>query len=180
MSINIAKASEGEFYPFQFHIDVEDDVLSGYEARFDGNVLVSGTYVVNSSNVYIDSTLTYSIIFACDRCLSEVKKDFVTKCTASFYLLGETASEGWYPYTNNLVDMTEPIRQEIILNLPSRVLCKPDCKGLCSNCGTNLNETTCDCDKLQFSENITPDNPFEVLKNLKKSTGGANNGSSKG
>ena len=57
--------------------------------------------------------------------------------------------------------------EEIILNLSTRVLYKPECKGLCQVCGTNLNEKNCDCDKLQTSDNITPNNPFSVLKNLK-------------
>ena len=36
---------------------------------------------------------------------------------------------------------------ELALQLPMRVLCREDCKGLCSRCGVNLNHTTCDCDQ---------------------------------
>jgi uncharacterized protein len=41
------------------------------------------------------------------------------------------------------VDMDEDIRQEIILNLPTRILCREDCKGLCVDCGVNLNHQEC-------------------------------------
>lgn len=167
MSINIAKANQGEFYPFDQTIKASADILSGLIARFDGDILVEGTFVVDKDNVYVDSTLTYTIIFGCDRCLCDVKKDFKVKCTASFYLEGEEEIEGYYPFKNNIVDMTVPAEQEIILHLPTRVLCKEDCKGLCHICGTNLNEKSCDCENQQNSENITPNNPFSVLKNLK-------------
>lgn len=167
MSINIAKANQGEFYPFEQTIVASENILSGFLATFDGDIAVEGTFVVDKDNVYVDSTLTYSIIFKCDRCLDDVKKDFKIRCTASFYLEGEEEIEGYYPYKNNIVDMTEPAKQEIILNLPTRVLCKDDCKGLCHICGTNLNEMSCDCENQQDSENITANNPFSVLKNLK-------------
>ena len=166
MSINIAKANQGEFYPFKLNIKANNDILSDVLATFDSDIQVEGTYVVDKNNVYIDSELSYSIIFKCARCLDDVKKDFCVRCMASFYLDGEEAQENFYPYTNNVVDMTIPVMQEIILNLPTRVLCKEDCKGLCQVCGTNLNEKSCDCDKLQNQEIITPNNPFSVLKNL--------------
>lgn len=167
MSINVAKANQGEFYPFNQTISANNDILSGQLANFDGDVAVEGSYVVSGDNVYVDSIVNYSIVFKCARCLTDVKKEFSIKCSASFYLEGEEQEEGYYPYNNNLVDMTEPVLQEIILNLPSRVLCKEDCKGLCPVCGTNLNERSCDCENQQNSEYITPNNPFSVLKNLK-------------
>ena len=167
MSINIAKANQGEFYPFKLTIKANNDILSGLLAKFDSDIEVEGTFVVDNDNVYIDSNLEYSIIFQCYRCLVDVKKDFSVRCMASFYMLGEEAIEGYYSYTNNLVDMTLPVQQEIVLNLPTRVLCNQDCKGLCPVCGINLNEGSCDCNKSQNVENNTSNNPFSVLKNLK-------------
>jgi uncharacterized protein len=43
-------------------------------------------------------------------------------------------------------------------------LCEEDCKGLCPTCGADLNEGPCACDS---SDDIDPDNPFAVLRNLK-------------
>ena len=45
----------------------------------------------------------------------------------------------------DFVDLTANIREDIILELPQRALCDPDCKGLCSRCGQNLNEGACQC-----------------------------------
>lgn len=44
-----------------------------------------------------------------------------------------------------VIDITEDIRQEVILDYPMKPLCKVSCKGLCSKCGKNLNEGPCDC-----------------------------------
>lgn len=181
MAINIAKANQGEFYPFVQTLTADDNILSGILATFTSDINIEGTFVVDNDNVYIDSILTYSIKFQCDRCLADVNKDFKIKLTASYYLEGEEEIEGYYPYNNNLVDLKEPAFQEIILNLPTRILCKPDCKGICPVCGINLNESSCDCAKQSDNSNIIArNNPFSALKDLNKSTGGANNGSSKG
>ena len=46
-----------------------------------------------------------------------------------------------------MLDVDKLIMDEIVVALPTKVLCKEDCKGLCSICGTNLNNHTCDCHK---------------------------------
>lgn len=43
------------------------------------------------------------------------------------------------------IDLGEEIRQEIIMENPTRLLCKKDCKGICPGCGVNLNEEQCKC-----------------------------------
>lgn len=41
------------------------------------------------------------------------------------------------------LDLDELVAMDILLELPTRILCREDCKGLCPKCGTNLNESTC-------------------------------------
>lgn len=48
------------------------------------------------------------------------------------------------------LDMEQLIYNEILVNWPIRVLCKDDCKGICSRCGANLNFETCDCDTAEL------------------------------
>ena len=47
---------------------------------------------------------------------------------------------------NKELDTDKLLHNEILINWPMRVLCKEDCKGICSICGKNLNHGTCDCD----------------------------------
>ena len=45
------------------------------------------------------------------------------------------------------IELSEDIRQEIILSFPAKILCKDDCKGICPGCGVNLNKEQCTCKK---------------------------------
>ena len=47
--------------------------------------------------------------------------------------------------TIEYIDLEDDLRQEILLNLPLRLLCKEDCRGLCLKCGVNLNNEKCEC-----------------------------------
>jgi uncharacterized protein len=61
----------------------------------------------------------------------------------------------------HIVDLLEVMRQDILLALPSHPLCKPDCAGFCSQCGQNLNEGPCTCEK------PLGDPRWEVLRTLR-------------
>ncbi len=61
--------------------------------------------------------------------------------------------EGW-------LDLRKPLREQILLVKPMHTLCRPDCKGLCTNCGQNLNEGACQC----RTDEIDP--RLAALKNL--------------
>jgi uncharacterized protein len=50
-----------------------------------------------------------------------------------------------FPYTGDRLDLEEAIRQNMLLSVPAYPLCKEDCRGLCSGCGTNLNIGGCGC-----------------------------------
>jgi len=71
----------------------------------------------------------------CGCCLEEVKQDWAAEFTLIFDI--EKQSE--------FIVMDEDIRQELILNLPVRIVCRDDCQGLCIECGVNLNIESCAC-----------------------------------
>ena len=48
-------------------------------------------------------------------------------------------------YENDEIDLGQLMQEQLYLALPMKPLCKDDCKGLCPNCGTNLNKAKCDC-----------------------------------
>jgi len=71
----------------------------------------------------------------CGRCLQEVKRDWEASFLVAFDIDGKT----------EFIEMDEDIRQELVLNLPLRILCREDCRGLCVDCGVNLNNESCAC-----------------------------------
>lgn len=48
-------------------------------------------------------------------------------------------------YRDDQIDLRQLMDEQFYLTLPMKPLCREECKGLCSNCGVNLNETTCKC-----------------------------------
>ena len=60
------------------------------------------------------------------------------------------------------LDLKEAIREEVILSQTLLVLCDPDCKGLCPQCGVNLNEESCECSVEEA------DPRWDALRALKK------------
>ncbi len=46
---------------------------------------------------------------------------------------------------HHILDLTEVLRQDVLVAFPVHALCRDDCKGLCPTCGKNLNEGSCDC-----------------------------------
>ena len=49
-------------------------------------------------------------------------------------------------YKDDTIDLRQLMEEQFYLALPMKPLCRVDCKGLCANCGTNLNEQTCECE----------------------------------
>ena len=61
---------------------------------------------------------------------------------------------------DNILDIQEVIRQDLLLEVPIQPLCRPDCQGLCPTCGENLNLRKCACPPAE------PESPFKVLGEL--------------
>ncbi|MBQ9406142.1 MAG: DUF177 domain-containing protein, partial [Desulfovibrio sp.] len=64
------------------------------------------------------------------------------------------------------IDLTEEVREDILLSFPQSFHCSEDCKGICPTCGKNLNEGPCGCGK-QADDDAKENNPWSVLDNLK-------------
>lgn len=71
----------------------------------------------------------------CSRCLKDVEQDWEEEFFFDFTVDRSTES----------IELGDDIRQEVILNLPPRMLCRPDCQGICPNCGVDLNTEVCQC-----------------------------------
>lgn len=64
-------------------------------------------------------------------------------------------------YQGDEIDLRDALAEQVVLALPYKPLCRQDCKGLCHNCGANLNRQVCQC------KSNSNDGPFAVLKDLK-------------
>lgn len=100
----------------------------------------------------------------CDRCLTEVpvklQLAFSREISSKDRMDSEAAEENQDVMREDQLDVEALINSEILMNLPDKVLCRPDCKGICKQCGQNLNEGTCGCD------DFVPDPRMAVIKDI--------------
>jgi uncharacterized protein len=93
---------------------------------------------------------------ACARCLDPVKTplqgqfDLIFRPLgvdqgASDHSIGTSETEIGY-YEKDSLALEDVLREQVLLSLPARTLCRPDCKGLCPHCGRDLNSESCTCD----------------------------------
>ena len=85
--------------------------------------------------VTVRMSLSGAMHLNCSRCLSEFKIDLKKNLKLNYQ------ADKLAP----IIDLSQDIKEEIILDYPLKPLCKPDCKGLCPKCGRNLNEGACNC-----------------------------------
>lgn len=106
--------------PFQVIGDVRYALTA---QRFTDELLVRGALEVDVHS-------------RCARCGAEVTRTIKDGAFTCSYLLSSA---------NELIDLTADIREAILLALPMNFMCSEACRGLCVQCGVNLNKTTCAC-----------------------------------
>lgn len=108
--------------------------------------------------VLVTGQLETTLQMECSRCLSpidvpvsvELEEEFrprVDIISGALLPIEEGVEEANLISEQHILDLLEVVRQELWLAGPSMPLCKPDCRGLCLQCGQNLNEGDCDCPK---------------------------------
>ena len=114
----------------------------GYKFRAD---LVSDELIVRGE-------LKVRVEFICSRCAESFTREVMDPGFARARdIRAEPGAEGGRNpppgrgEETDCVDLTGDIREAILLAFPSHPVCRSDCKGLCSQCGTNLNLSPCDC-----------------------------------
>lgn len=145
--------TDGSHLPVSLSLDLSDTEISGYyplttPVSFDGGVYN------HAGAVTLEGSAQYGYTAPCDRC--------GTECTERgrvdiYYTLVTSASgddnDDYLVILDYKLEVDSVIRSDVLLSLPTKHLCKPECRGLCSSCGMNLNLGSCSC-------NDGDDNPF--------------------
>ncbi len=126
---------------FQYSFFMEDSGV-------DVPVRVSGKIENRAGVVSLTADVAFQDTVACDRCLKPVvrsfQKQFTHILTAS---LNDEDNDEFILAEDMHFDLDALLREDVLLALPMKVLCKADCKGLCPMCGADRNETVCGCKK---------------------------------
>ena len=117
---------------------------------FTGCVTARLKLFKQSDKVFVRAELSVDIQVECARCLSPVQRTLEGASENQYRPLPKMVQ---YPldaigiryYSGEYIDLSDDFRESLLLELPTRILCSEDCKGLCPYCGKNLNEGECNC-----------------------------------
>jgi uncharacterized protein len=140
-----------------------------HEYHLSDPVGVALTYYRSGMDVVFDGGLTARAETTCARCAEE----FTTSCARPFRFVlvpravgadrGDLRAEDleFSFYEGEEIDLSPLVGEQVLLALPTRPLCKEDCRGLCPQCGANLNREVCGCRSAMLEPR------FGILRTLK-------------
>lgn len=138
-----------------FVFDAPLEMLEGGigTVAFTGPVHLEGKIRNVNGMLELDAQARVSYKTQCDRCCEPIldvlsvpiREDVVEQSeSASEPSQGEEGEER-YTFTGHALEMDVIAAESLLLQTPAYNLCRQDCKGLCPECGTNLNQNACDC-----------------------------------
>ncbi len=138
--------NEGKRLELDFELDLNS---TDSDIRFKTPVGFMATLLNIGGSLELSATVRTVLERTCDRCLESFEKPI--ECSFEEVLKKEDVSQAdenpdAIYFQGNSVELDEIILNNIILSLPIKNLCSDDCKGLCANCGQNLNLCECSCD----------------------------------
>jgi uncharacterized protein len=159
------KVSELEREPIDFEVEVAPGTVDlGQEAEQQGPLAASGQAEVLHehrgpkdivADIRLRGRFAGNFEVPCARCVEPVEIPLAADFDLIFRPVAADAdaaersitpqeTEIGYYQKDSLV-LEDVLREQVLLSLPVRTLCKPDCKGLCPRCGANRNRQDCSC-----------------------------------
>lgn len=162
------------------HTAIEDKVVSDMKEVSIGGRTFPVTEIqpvhiqieyAGEKKLHITGDTRLEVVIPCDRCLEDVTEvlelsfeknvNLDSECDAA----DDDSDEANYIDGYHL-DVEQLLYNEILVGWPTKVLCREDCRGICSICGQNLNEGTCSCEDTGLDPRMSVIR--DVFKNFKE------------
>jgi uncharacterized protein len=162
MKIKISGIENGT-HEYNFKADIEKiDLTEPFIGKSDTKVVLNKF----EDQIILESSTTAGANFICDRCGKEFNQTVESKYKMIYLLRSiEDAQEEinitYISPDTHIIDLSNDVRDYLILSIPMKRLCKENCRGLCVKCGTDLNEKECECETSEI------DDRWKVLTELK-------------
>jgi uncharacterized protein len=164
--------------PLEFQVSIPEDLNYATDIRQLGPMQVHGRADLLEEHgeggliedIRLRAKYKGKLEILCARCLDSIRRAVSGEFDLVFrpegvdgemgeHALSEAETEIGY-YEKSGLMLEDVVREQVLLSLPDRSLCKPDCKGLCAVCGQNRNESDCGC------ETLVTDPRWNTLKDL--------------
>ncbi|MBQ3948252.1 MAG: DUF177 domain-containing protein [Ruminococcus sp.] len=117
--------------------------VRGY--TFGSPVSINGRVYNRVGVVYLEYSVDFTLNIICDRCLKELEREYHFDFDHIVVPSINGENDDYIVADGESIDLNEIALTDLLLQLPTKNLCKDDCKGLCMVCGQDLNLGECDC-----------------------------------
>ncbi len=148
-------------------------IADGGGPTFDDSISFLLRFQRTGQFVEVDGSLTASVGLVCGRCLRSFTVPLVEAFTLTFVPLKskdeneteeeielESAELGLISYEEQVLELLEPLQEQLLMAVPISPVCQSECLGLCPECGQDMNLEKCDCTRRPFN------NKFTALANI--------------
>ena len=149
MTIDLRKYFLGNSETLEYGLDLSGLELGGVKP-FCAPVKIHMELKGSAASVELTGKAVYTMTMPCDRCFEITTQE---RETDLFHVLvrelsDEEDNDGEFVVVpDEQLDLDQLLTEDILLDMPSKFLCSPDCKGLCPTCGKNLNQGDCGCER---------------------------------
>jgi len=149
LRVDLRELAQGRAVETRGELKQDDPVLDGTELRLLQPVVVQGRLqAIGEDRFYWQGTARTVVAGECRRCLTPVETPLQLEIGALFTQDPDAQDDpDSYPVASDAteIDVTPAVREELVLAAPRFVECRDDCKGICPQCGKDLNAGPCDC-----------------------------------
>ncbi len=139
IDISKIKSSTGDVLVIDETLDISELDPAFSDVKVEGKIKnIAGVLTIKAviSGIYTS---------VCDRCMEDASVKLEAKLDTIFDL--NEAKDDSLTLENGKIDLTRTAYDALSLEIPMVLLCKEDCKGICPNCGANLNVEECRCEE---------------------------------
>ena len=167
LNLSLTAVSRGEV-PVEGEISPDDPVWGDTDLALAEPLRVELRARSVGEGILVRGRMRTRLVLECRRCLTAVGYEIDDSVDLLFEPMQDEAEEAALsgevyplPARGDQVDLLPALREQFLLRVPDYVVCGEDCRGLCPQCGTDLNRATCAC---------VPEagpSPWDALKKLK-------------
>ncbi len=154
LDLKKAFASENYSQDLRFQIDLGDVEVAGV-FPFEEPAKVTAELKSSAGVVTLTTHCDACYNAPCDRCATNCSERITVD--KEYILVTELENEDnddILLVAESELNLAELCRTDVLLQIPTKHLCNQECRGLCPQCGTNLNEQTCNCNKKQIDPRL--------------------------